>query len=526
MISSHWIVNVQILGLRFFYCQRNYDLTDCESRRELFLEFKCDILLDDERIERSSPLLLPGFVLLSIWHCSLVSNDGMNKKLEQAKIFLSVLLLLACAALGSAQSSLPQPAPSAKPAAPADAVTQQAESSDEPSVYGFQGVLIETVDGKTVSAQATDQAFNPASSVKLGLVVVALHTFGPQYRFTNGFWTDGTINKATGELTGNLYVTGRDPSFHYEHGVMIARLLNNLGIRSVSGNLIVAPGFTMNFSSSARRSGEVLYDTLDAARRSGEATRSWVYERMTLGDQASLQTVPSVAVMGEVIAGAAAPGAKLLLTHNSSKLTDVLKVLLCYSNNFMAERIGDSLGGAQSVQRQLVTLLGIPDSEIRLSSVSGLGINRVTPRAMMKIFRGLRNQLQKDKLTPADVMPVAGIDPGTLEERFTGPAWQGSVIAKTGTLVRTDGGASSLVGQMKTANGDVLLFVIMNQRGSVLRFRQNQDRLVMQVQNSRGGPKSFGYTPRVLAMKLADTQSISTSANEFEPNSKTGTSPP
>ena len=453
--------------------------------------------------------------------------NAMRKKTAPAKFFLSVLLLLLCAALSIAQSPLPQPATSTKPdASAARAVTQQTESNDEPLVYGLQGVLIETVEGKTVSAQAIDQPFNPASSVKLGLALVALHTFGPQYRFTNGFWTDGTLNKTTGELTGNLYVTGRDPSFHYEHGVMIARQLNNLGIRTVTGDMIVAPGFTMNFSASARRSGEMLYDTLDASRRSGEAVRAWTYERMALGDQASLQTVPSVAVMGEVIVGPAAPEAKLLLTHNSSKLTDVLKVLLCYSNNFMAERIGDGLGGAAAVERQIVTLLGIPESEVQLSSVSGLGINRVTPRAMLKIFRGLRNELQKHKLTPADIMPVAGIDPGTLEERFTGPAWEGSVIAKTGTLVRTDGGASSLVGQMKTASGEVLLFAIMNQRGNVSRFRQNQDYLVMQVQNSRGGPKSFGYKPRVLAMKLADTQSVSASANEFEPNLKPGTSPP
>ena len=61
------------------------------------------------------------------------------------------------------------------------------------------------------------------------------------------------------------------------------------------------------------------------------------------------QTVPSVAVMGEVTVGSVAPGARLLLTHKSSKLTDMLKVLLCYSNNFMAERIGDSLGGRESV---------------------------------------------------------------------------------------------------------------------------------------------------------------------------------
>jgi D-alanyl-D-alanine carboxypeptidase len=139
----------------------------------------------------------------------------------------------------------------------------------------------------------------------------------------------------------------------------------------------------------------------------------------------------------------------------------------------------------------------------------------------MKILRALRNELQKNRLSPADIMPVAGIDPGTLEDRFTGPAWQGSVIAKTGTLLRTDGGASSLVGQMKTAKGEVLLFVILNQGGNVLRFRDNQDYLVMQVQNSRGGPKAFSYKPLALTMKLSDTESVYGSASsEFEPNLK------
>jgi len=192
----------------------------------------------------------------------------------------------------------------------------------------------------------------------------------------------------------------------------------------------------------------------------------------------------------------------------------------------MAERIGDSLGGTQSVRRHIINTLAIPPDEIKLASSSGLGINRVTPRAMMRIFRELRKELQKNKLSPADIMPVAGVDPGTLEDRFTGPVSQGSVIAKTGTLVRTDGGASSLVGQMRTAKGETLLFVIMNQRGNVVRFRENQDYLVMQVQNSRGGPQAFKYKPLALTMKLADTESVSGSDGEFEPNMKIPTNSP
>jgi len=117
-------------------------------------------------------------------------------------------------------------------------------------------------------------------------------------------------------------------------------------------------------------------------------------------------------------------------------------------------------------------------------------------------------------------MPVAGIDPGTLEDRFTGLQWRGSVIGKTGTLVRTDGGASSLVGQMKTASGEVLLFVIMNQSGSVSRFRENQDYLVMLIQNTRGGPRAFDYKPVTMAMQLSHTESSVAVSDEYEPKPK------
>ena len=425
--------------------------------------------------------------------------------------------------VGQTTAVSPTPTPVNKVGAPAtaDPLSQQSVSTanDQTNpVYGLQGVLIETLDGKIVSSQSENVPLNPASAVKLATALAALKSFGPQHRFTTGFWTDGTFDKATGQIQGNLYLSGRDPSFHFEHAVMIARQLNNMGIRSVSGDLIISPGFTMNFHGSALRSGELLYDTLDATLRSSEATRAWTFERTTLGDQANLQTVPTVAVMGEVQIGSVAPAARLLLTHKSSQLTSILKVLLCYSNNFMAERIGDSLGGVESVERQLTKDLGIVPGELRLASLSGLGVNRVTPRAMMKVFRSLRTELQKHRLTAADIMPVAGIDPGTLEDRFTGPPWQGSVIAKTGTLVRTDSGASSLVGQMRTARGETLLFVIFNQQGNVSRFRRNQDYLVMQVQSSRGGPKAFSYTPIALTMRLSDTKSISgSSETEFEP---------
>jgi D-alanyl-D-alanine carboxypeptidase/D-alanyl-D-alanine-endopeptidase (penicillin-binding protein 4) len=381
-------------------------------------------------------------------------------------------------------------------------------------------VLIETLDGRVISSQAEHDQFNPASTLKLATALVALRTLGPQHRFATGVWTDGVIDKTSGVLSGSLYISGRDPSFHYEHGVLLARELNKLGIKQVTGDLVVASGFTMNFSASAQRSGDRLYDTLDSSLRYAEAVRAWNYERTLLNDRASLETVPSVAVMGEVLVSPVSPSAKLLLTQRSSKLVDILKVLLCYSNNFMAERIGEALGGPESVRQRLNADLGFGPEELRFATLSGLGVNRISPRAMMKIYRALLAELKEHGLSPTAILPVAGIDPGTLEDRFTGVVWRGSVIAKTGTLLRTDGGASSLVGQMRAANGQILLFVIMNQRGSVLRFRENQDYLVMLVQNTRGGPKAFEYKPLMLTMQLSQTESTVADTEEFEPPSK------
>jgi D-alanyl-D-alanine carboxypeptidase len=439
--------------------------------------------------------------------CESMMLRSVNK-LRVNWLFAAVLFLAAAGSGTLAQVPVESPSPEPSP-------TPAGETARP--LYGVQGVLIETLDGRIVSSQAENEQFNPASTMKLATALVALRTLGPEHRFATGVWTDGVLDKATGVINGNLYISGRDPSFHYEHGVLLARELNQLGVKQVTGDLFVAPGFTMNFSASAKRSGERLYDTLDATLRQADAVRAWNYERTLLNDRDGLETVPSVAVMGGVDVAPVAPSARLLLTQKSSKLVDILKVLLCYSNNFMAERIGEALGGPDSVKQQLIATLGLTPDDLRIASLSGLGVNRISPRVMMKIYRELRSELLRRGLSPASIMPVAGIDPGTLEDRFTGLAWRGSVIAKTGTLTRTDGGASALVGQMKAANGEVLLFVIMNQRGSVLRFRENQDFLVMLVQNTRGGPKPFEYKPLMLTMQLSHTESTVSASEEYEP---------
>ncbi|HEY0080381.1 MAG TPA: D-alanyl-D-alanine carboxypeptidase [Pyrinomonadaceae bacterium] len=463
-------------------------------------------------------------------------------KTKIAQLVVTFFLLVSLASVVSAQENPvgrstqmpPQPqspvsVPPLPPVGDVELVSEVPLVSEDATLFPVekplflrQGVLVETLDGKILLEQGADQGFNPASAIKLGTALVALRTFGPEHRFATAVWTTGTFDATTSTVNGDLIISGRDPSFHDEHAILLARELNRLGIRVVSGDLIVAPRFTMNFSASAQRSGERLYDTLDSTRRPASATRAWYESRIATRDTANLSTPPSVAVMGAVYVNSVPVGAKMVVTHRSSPLVDILKVLLCYSNNFMAERLGDMLGSSEGLRRFFVNELKIPDYEVRLASTSGLGVNRLTPRGMLKVYRALRNELSRHGLSPADIMPVAGIDPGTLEKRYrTSPA-RGSIIAKTGTLIRTDGGASALVGQFRTQSGETLLFVIFNQRGSVWRFREAQDRLIAELQFARGGPAPFSYSPHTLAMRLADTEldrAKPANAEEYEPDS-------
>jgi len=439
-----------------------------------------------------------------------------------------VALFVLCATGVSAQQASGIPQPNSLPGAVQTAPKQSGESSSGIAIpatvtpiHGIQGVLAETSDGRILASQSATEAFNPASSIKLATALVALQSLGPSYRYVTALWTTGTLDESTGTLNGDLVLSGRDPSFHHEHAVMLARELNTLGIRIVTGNLIVAPTFTMNFDGSAVRAGRQLFDTLDSSRRSPAATQAWMEERTRAGDTEALKLVPSVTVNGSLQLDPAPSGASLLFMHRSSQLVDILKVLLCYSNNFMADRLGESLGGPQTVRQLLISRLKLDPDDIKLASLSGLGVNRVTPRAMMTILRALRSELARHRLTASDIMPVAGIDPGTLEDRYTAPEQRGSVIAKTGTLISTDRGASSLVGQTQTRNGVEVLFVIFNQRGSVLNFRANQDQIVRSLQSTLGGPAPFSYRPVALAMRLSDTVNEATkSKSEFEPKNQ------
>lgn len=375
----------------------------------------------------------------------------------------------------------------------------------ETEIPGHSGVLVETIEGNVVVERMSNFTFNPASNVKIATSYAVLKTFGPDYRFPTSVWTDGSYEQATQTIHGNLYISGRDPVFGFEHAVSIAAELNRIGIRTISGDLIVTDNFAMNYSTSPKSSSQSLFNTLDAAKRSAAATRVWTNYLINSGRSNPSSGLPSLMFTGDVYVQPMPSNAKLLFTHESTPMRDIVKVMMCYSNNFVAERLGDMVGGPYAVARLVQQNTGVQPYEFSLATASGLGINRVTPNAMMKLLRVLRSDLGRYRMTFADIMPVAGLDRGTLENRFDTDFASGSVIGKTGTLGQTDGGASALAGEMNTRNGK-LLFVIFNQRGSVARFRSFQNNYVSLIQSQFGGPSPVAYTPTSLDYRMVKTR--------------------
>jgi D-alanyl-D-alanine carboxypeptidase/D-alanyl-D-alanine-endopeptidase (penicillin-binding protein 4) len=370
------------------------------------------------------------------------------------------------------------------------------------SIPGYSGVLVETLDGNVVMESNAGMMFNPASNVKIATAFAVLKTFGPEFRFMTNVYTDGSFDRTTGVLNGNIYVSGKDPVFGYEHAVTIANELNRVGIRQITGDLIVTDNFVMNYAGSPIVSGQTLFSTLDASKRSAAATRVWLNYLANSGKAGQVAGTPSVTFSGAIYSQPIPSNLNLLFTHESAPIREILKATLCYSNNFLAERLGDLVGGPFSVARIVQLNANVPANEFSIATSSGLGFNRVTPNGMMLLLRALRDDLSRYRLTYADIMPVAGIDKGTLEGRFDEDFSRGSLVGKTGTLPQTDGGVSALAGEVNTKNGR-LLFVIFNQRGGVAKFRSFQNNLMTLVQNQFGGPVPLGYRVESLDSRLA-----------------------
>ena len=365
---------------------------------------------------------------------------------------------------------------------------------------------VETLSGKVVTSQDADRPVNPASVIKVATTLWALEKLGPDHRFETRFLVAAPVRERA--LAGDLFVQGAgDPDFHPENAFLVAQALNRRGIDLVEGSLVVGDLFWLGWEGGsektvtapgarAERMAVRLRQALDPDRWTRTLRRTWNEFADRRGLDASRP--PQVRIGAGVRVGDAPAGAALLVLHRSKPLHVALRRFNCYSNNDI-ERIGELLGEPADLQALLEERLDAAPGSVDVSTTSGLGRNRLTPRLMVRLLRELRRTTDAVGVEPELLLPVAGCDPGTLEESFpslsSGPRAT-SVVAKTGTLLRTDGGVAVLVGFARVQGEELLFSVAAPASGDyLLQARRQQDLWVADLIDRNGGANPRTCSP-------------------------------
>jgi D-alanyl-D-alanine carboxypeptidase/D-alanyl-D-alanine-endopeptidase (penicillin-binding protein 4) len=364
-------------------------------------------------------------------------------------------------------------------AASADTASLAAEAR---SILGAnQGVYIETTNGTALLSQEAGKAVHPASVSKVPTTLALLRKLGADYRFVTTFSARGAISQGT--LHGDLLVESNgDPAFVDENALLVADRLRELGITQVTGQLRLRGNLTFDWQGDD--DGSKLQRALAGSVSPAALAAVRAFELGNPTGPTPEKLLPS----GIRFLGGAEPTptsnptpasmlVRPLLVHRSQPLLPLAKSLNDYSNNIF-KPLADAAGGAAAVEALARSAVPGPmQSEIKLGDGAGTDpINRLSPRAAVKLLRALEEELKKSGHVLTDILPVCGIDEGTLRRRLDGPDEVGRVVGKTGTY--GDYGASALVGAIPTSDRGTVYFAILNHGVPVPEARRRQDRFV------------------------------------------------
>lgn len=304
---------------------------------------------------------------------------------------------------------------------------------------------------------------------KIATSLASLQTWGANHQFETLISATGTIKNGT--LQGDLIIQGGgDPLFLWEDAIAIGNALQQQGIKSVSGNLIINGSFMMSFRDDAAKSGELLKKALNS--------KTWDDEiRDEFGAKEMIR--PTIEIKGNVQTGSATP-TQVLLKYRSLPLVQLLKYLNVHSQNEMSQLLADNLGGAKTVIEKASEAANISPDELRLVNGSGLGTdNRISPHAACAMFAAIERTMHPLNMSIADFFPTSGVDlDGTMEDR-TLPK---HAVIKTGTLNQV----SALAGVVPTRDRSLVWFAIINRGTDILELRHQQDLLLQALQKEWG----------------------------------------
>ena len=185
------------------------------------------------------------------------------------------------------------------------------------------------------------------------------------------------------------------------------------------------------------------------------------------------------------------PNARVLWTHHSVALPQMLALMWQPSDNVIGESLLDALGAgvpdarAAGIGREVAWLRSIDVEPETLTIADGSGLSsydRVTPRALVTILRHEWAGTNREGVMSA--LPQPG-KKGTLEDVFANSPLVGKLFAKTGTVNHT----RTLAGYLETNHGTVVFALLVNDwmdtgDGASKRLRAFQQTFLEHIQTA------------------------------------------
>jgi len=286
----------------------------------------------------------------------------------------------------------------------------------------------------TIASHNADLMYIPASILKIVTSLAALDILGPDFRFKTEFYQT---------VDNDLFIKGfGDPYLTSEEITIILGNLQQRGVSRINGIYLDASAFqlskktegsgkslnpydaansalavnfnTINFTKQADGtivSAEPQTPTLPIMQRLGRNVTAGKHRINITGNHKNilihtgelfraLQKRTGIAGDGPITVQNIQPSAPPIYTHFSSKtLKDIIRGLMLYSNNYIANQIFLTCGAqhmgysatwkkSRDTVATFLARLGFSAADIVMVEGSGLSKNnRVTPAAMLKILR-------------------------------------------------------------------------------------------------------------------------------------------
>jgi D-alanyl-D-alanine carboxypeptidase/D-alanyl-D-alanine-endopeptidase (penicillin-binding protein 4) len=371
---------------------------------------------------------------------------------------------------------------------------------------------LEATPGATIQGQHTKELFEIASVSKMFVTHWALHELGADYRFA-------TLVHITpvGDHVVDIHLSGSsDPFWGRQLTHYLISELHRLGVSEVRSftfdeNFKLRWSVLVNFEKPMNPLPEEIAAGIMAHIKTlAKEYPETLQESMKAG--LAMAQLPELIdfTVGQVKFLAKSQFQKRASTKTfvlrSAPLGSYLKEMNVVSNNHVADKLYDLLGGSEKFkafykanlglnQRHFVFVNGSGNSVLLGQTPDGRAVklyNKATCETLIRVLLALQNETSQQSISLTDVLAVAKTDGGTLSPRYDG--LPNAVIAKTGTVDP----AVTITGLASTLQGPVYFAVLLKAEG-VIDWEKARDEVrnnVYDLITQHGGAKPFVYDAR------------------------------